>query len=66
MQKVTIPAAGEWHTLAVRREGIRITVLYDGQETMALRDERFRSGTVGLWTEDDTVADFADLTITAR
>ena len=66
MQKLKMPAVGEWHTLAVRREGIHTTVLYDGKEAMALRDERFRSGTVGLWTEDDTVADFADLTITAR
>ncbi|HET9950661.1 MAG TPA: hypothetical protein VFS09_02585 [Candidatus Eisenbacteria bacterium] len=65
-QKMTPPALGEWHTLGVRREGIRISVLYDGKEMMALREERFASGTVGLWTEDDTVADFADLTITAR
>ena len=65
-QKMTIPAPGEWHTLGVRREGVRITVLYDGKELMALRDERYDSGTVGLWTEDDTVADFADLTVTAR
>ena len=65
-QKMTTPAAGEWHTLGVRREGVTITILYDGKETMSLRDERFTSGTVGLWTEDDTVADFADLTMTAR
>ena len=65
-QKMTAPALGEWHTLGVRREGINTTVLYDGKEAMALRDERFASGTVGLWTEDDTVADFTDLTVTAR
>ena len=65
-QKMTTPAPGEWHTLGVRREGVTITILYDGKEMMSLRDERFTSGTVGLWTEDDTVADFADLTMTAR
>jgi hypothetical protein len=65
-QKMTTPAAGEWHTLGVRREGITIWIYYDGKEAMSLRDERFTSGTVGLWTEGDTVADFADLTMTAR
>ncbi|HEY6571719.1 MAG TPA: hypothetical protein VI198_00240 [Candidatus Eisenbacteria bacterium] len=66
MQRLKNPPAGEWHTLGVRRERERIVVFYDGVETMALRDERFIRGTVGLWTEDDTVAEFADLKITAR
>lgn len=66
MEKLTAPPAGEWHTLAVRRDRDRTVVLYDGVEKMTLRDERFIRGTVGLWTEDDTVADFADLKITAR
>jgi hypothetical protein len=66
MQRVQAPVAGAWHTLGVRREGIWITVLYDGKETMKLRDERFDRGGVGLWTEDDSVVDFADLTLTAR
>ncbi|HEU4724206.1 MAG TPA: hypothetical protein VFU59_02800, partial [Candidatus Eisenbacteria bacterium] len=67
MQKIdAAPAAGEWHTLGIRRERERLYVLYDGAEKMMLRDERFIRGTVGLWTEDDTVADFADLKITAR
>lgn len=66
MQALEAPPAGEWHTLAVRREKDRIAVLYDGVQKMALRDERFTRGSVGLWTEDDTVADFADLKITGR
>jgi hypothetical protein len=65
-EKIDAPDAGAWHTLAVRREGTTITVLYDGVERMKLRDERHREGTVGLWTEDDTIADFADVTITTR
>ena len=66
MQDLESPKAGEWHTLGVRREGVTTTVLYDGKEAMSFRDERFTRGEVGLWTEDDTVADFADLKITAR
>jgi hypothetical protein len=57
------PAPGSWHTLGVRRMGERIEVLCDGVVKMKFRDERFREGNVGLWTEDDTVADFADLTV---
>ena len=66
MQALEAPPAGEWHTLGVRRDGDRISILYDGVEKMTLRDERFARGSVGLWTEDDTVADFADLKITGR
>lgn len=66
MEPLAAPAVGEWHTLGVRRERVRIVILYDGVEKMVLRDERFTRGTVGLWTEDDTVADFTDLKITAR
>ncbi|HET7903875.1 MAG TPA: hypothetical protein VFM17_04885 [Candidatus Eisenbacteria bacterium] len=65
-EKIDAPEAGTWHTLAVRREGNTLTVLYDGTERMKLRDERHHEGTVGLWTEDDTIADFADVTITTR
>jgi len=66
MAKVEPSANGAWHTLAVTREGIWITATYDGREALKLRDERFNSGTVGLWTEDDSVVDFADLKLTAR
>ena len=61
--KIQLPEPGTWHTLGVRREGMRIAVTYDGREVMRVRDERYSSGTVGLWTEDDTVADFAQLEI---
>ena len=66
MRALEAPPVGEWHTLGVRRDRDRISILYDGVEKMALRDERFVRGSVGLWTEDDTVADFADLRITGR
>lgn len=64
--RVAPPQPGEWHTLGVRRIGERIEVLYDGVVKMQFRDERFVQGNVGLWTEDDTVADFAGLTVTTR
>lgn len=60
------PPAGEWHTLGVRRMGERLEVLYDGVVKMKLRDERFSVGNIGLWTEDDTVADFSGLTVRTR
>lgn len=53
---------GVWHTLSIERKGSVMTASYDGVERFRVRDERFRKGTVGLWTEDDTVVEFADLT----
>lgn len=64
MVDVEPPRAGEWHTLGVRRVGERLQVVYDGVVKMKLRDERFSVGNIGLWTEDDTVADFSGLTVT--
>jgi hypothetical protein len=61
--KIDWPEPGTWHTLAVRREGHRLTVFYDGREVMRVRDERYRKGTFGLWTENDSVVDFADLEV---
>lgn len=61
--KIDWPEPGTWHTLAIRREGHRLTVLYDGKEAMRVRDERYRKGSVGLWTENDSVVDFADLAV---
>jgi hypothetical protein len=57
---------GTWHTLAIQRRRSTLRVLYDGQETMKVRDDRFSKGTVGVWTEDDTLVDFTDLSATAR
>jgi hypothetical protein len=61
--KLDPPEPGTWHTLQVRRVGSVMDVTYDGKERFRIRDERFSGGNVGLWTEDDTVADFADLTV---
>lgn len=57
---------GVWHTLSITRKGSVLTASYDGVEQFRVRDERFRKGTVGLWTEDDTVVEFADLTVSTN
>jgi hypothetical protein len=63
MVSIPAPKPDEWHTLSVRRVGERIEASYDGVLKMKLRDERFHEGNVGLWTEDDTVADFTGLSV---
>ncbi len=57
---------GTWHTLAISRQRTVIKARYDGKEIMMVRDDRFSKGTVGVWSEDDTVVDFTDLTATYR
>jgi len=64
--KIPALTPGSWHTIGVVRRRSVLHVSYDGKEVMAVRDDRFWKGTVGVWTEDDTVADFASLTATAR
>ncbi|HZI89063.1 MAG TPA: hypothetical protein VFD83_01265, partial [Candidatus Polarisedimenticolia bacterium] len=64
--KIEAPAPGTWHTLAVTRRRSVLKVSYDGREIMTVRDDRYSKGTVGVWTEDDTHVEFADLTATAR
>jgi hypothetical protein len=68
LEHVEVPPLepGTWHTLSVTRKGSVMTASYDGVERFRLRDERFRRGTVGLWTEDDTVVEFADLTVSTN
>jgi hypothetical protein len=57
---------GTWHTIAVTKRRSLIRVSYDGRSVMEVRDDRYSKGTVGVWTEDDTLVDFADLSATAR
>lgn len=64
--KIDPPAPGTWHTIAVVRRKSSLRAFYDGKELMSVRDDRFSKGTVGVWTEDDALVDFADLTATAR
>lgn len=57
------PKPGEWHTISVSKKRSVIVVTYDGAERMRFRDERFSKGTVGFWTEEDAVVEFADLKV---
>jgi hypothetical protein len=53
---------GTWHTLAVEHVGPAITVLVDGKKVIEAKDTTYaKSGKVGLWVKDDTVAQFDDL-----
>jgi hypothetical protein len=55
-------AAGEWHTLTLRAEGDRFTVLYDGKPMHTTQDKTSRPrperGRVGVWTKADSVTYF--------
>jgi len=61
--EVAPPEPGTWHTLAVRKQGSVLEIRYDGATILKMRDERFSEGNVGLWTEDDTIVDFADFVV---
>lgn len=66
MAKIDPPEPNTWHTISITRRKSVLRASYDGSEVMLVRDERFSAGTVGLWTEDDTVVEFCDLTATTR
>jgi len=66
MAKITPPEFGTWHTISVSRMGSTLQASYDGVKLIEIRDERFSKGSVGLWSEDDTVADFSDLAVTTQ
>ncbi len=66
MAKIDPIEPNTWHTISITRRRSVLRATYDGREVMMVRDERFSKGTLGLWTEDDTIVDFAGFTATAR
>lgn len=64
--KVAPAEPNTWHTLEVERVGFTMIVRYDGEEKFRIRDERYTNGSVGLWTEDDTIVDFDQLKVSMR
>lgn len=55
----------EWHVLALRAEGERFTVAYEGKTLFSVTDKTFGdAGGVALWTKADSVTRFDRLTIT--
>jgi len=58
-------STNSWHTLALRAEGDRFTVFYDGKELLAARAATFAgTGTVALWTKADSVTYFDTIAVT--
>jgi hypothetical protein len=57
-------SSGEWHTLALRAEGVRLAVAYDGSSLFTVTDSTFSGlGKVALWTKADSVIRFDELVI---
>jgi hypothetical protein len=57
-------SSGEWHLLTLRADGDAFTVLFDGNQALTARDERFGApGKVGLWTKADSVTRFDTIDI---
>jgi hypothetical protein len=58
-------SANEWDNLAVRAEGERFTVAYDGKTLFSVTDKTFaEAGGVALWTKADSVTRFDVLSVT--
>jgi len=55
---------GAWHSLALKAEGSRFTVTFDGKELFAAEDGTITdSGKVALWTKADSVTYFDSVAI---
>jgi hypothetical protein len=56
--------ANQWHTLALKAEGDRFTVSFDGKALLSARDRTFPdAGKVALWTKADSVTYFDTISI---
>jgi len=57
-------SANAWHTLALRAEGDRFTVSFDGKVLLSAQDRTFPdAGKVALWTKADSVTYFDTISI---
>ena len=57
-------SANQWHTLALKAEGDRFTVSFDGKALISARDGTFpNAGRVALWTKADSVTYFDTISI---
>jgi hypothetical protein len=57
------PALGRWHRLRVRAEGDRIRGWLNDQQLIDRRDQRYKSGRIGLWTKADSITAFDELVV---
>jgi hypothetical protein len=54
----------QWHTLALKAEGDRFTVSFDGKALISAQDRTFPdAGKVALWTKADSVTYFDTISI---
>jgi hypothetical protein len=58
-------APNVWHTLALKAEGDRFSIFYDGKTLFTVEDNTFAGpGKVALWTKADSVTHFDTIAIT--
>jgi hypothetical protein len=58
-------APNVWHTLALKAEGDRFSISYDGKTLFTAEDKTFAGpGKVALWTKADSVTHFDKIAIT--
>ena len=57
------PVLGQWHTVRVVAVADHMQAWLDGKLYLDHRDQRFKSGRVGLWTKADSVTAFDDLRV---
>jgi hypothetical protein len=58
-------ATNVWHTLALKAEGDRFSIFYDGKTLFTAEDNTFAGrGKVALWTKADSVTHFDTIAIT--
>ena len=57
--------ANEWHTLGLRAEGERFSIMFDGKQLFSATDRTFAgAGRIALWTKADSVTRFDRIEIT--
>jgi len=61
--RVQAPALGQWHAVRVAAAGDRVQAWLDGALLLDYRDQRFRAGSIGLWTKADSVTAFDELIV---
>jgi hypothetical protein len=60
---VTEPKLGEWHSIRVVAKGTKVQAYLDDALLLDHEDRTFTGGYIGLWTQADSVTEFADLVI---
>ena len=61
--RVAAPALGKWHALRAIVAGDRVQGWLNGALLLDYRDNRFKAGSVGLWTKADSVTAFDEFAV---